>query len=117
MKKMKLIIKQIWNKIKPFIKYIIGILLLIIGFIFYKEVKNKFIIKKWKKIPGDNNNILIKYKNGYKKIRIADDIDIDKIISVGISNEGDNNEDYHFKIKHDVIDRRNVNSVGSNMDI
>lgn len=113
-------------KIPKWIKIIIGSIaaigIAIISFLTFREIKNRITRKKWKKIEGDKNNIMIKKSDGkFYKIRswtASGRINPDNIIAVGISDEGENNERYHFKVKHIPVDRRNVHGDSDqSMDI
>lgn len=114
-------------KIPNWLKIVIGsitaFIIAIISYLTFRKITElKVIRKKWKKIKGDDSHIMIKKSDGkFYEIRTytsSGKINPDNIIAVGISNEGEDNERYHFKSKHIPIDRHNVNGDSKqSMDI
>lgn len=113
-------------KIPNWIKIVIGAItaigVTIISFLTFREIEKNIIRKKWKRISGDKNHIMVKKTDGkWHKVSTwtkTGKIDPDYIVAVGITDEGDNNEKYHFKIKHIAVDRHNSHGDSNqSMDI
>ena len=102
-------------KIPKWIKIVIAAIgaigVTIISFLTFREIEKHITRKKWKKIPGDKNHIMVKKKDGkWHKVWTGTKtgkIDPDNIVAVGITDEGENSEKYYFKIKHIAVDRHN----------